>query len=214
MRIRIITTALICAAVASVTACEPADDGKSSSRNGPSQAAETPAGRPAEDDEADEGKVTVPDFTGMGLQSAQDKAQEVGFYGLTSHDALGRDRMQVFDRNWKVCSQNVAAGTPESTDTGLDFSAVKLEEDCPAEDEKPPSAEGDKMPDFKGKSVKAARGALDSGTSITVNDASADDRMVLLESNWQVCTQKPAAGAALNGQPVEFTAVKFEESCP
>jgi hypothetical protein len=38
--------------------------------------------------------------------------------------------------------------------------------------------------------------------------------MVLMESNWQVCTQTPAAGTALRGQPVEFTAVKFGESCP
>ncbi|MGW3866573.1 hypothetical protein ACWEDZ_34600 [Streptomyces sp. NPDC005047] len=174
--------------------------------------------KPAKDEKPAPGKndgtATVPNFVGMGLQSAQDKAQELGFHGLDSHDALGRDRMQAFDRNWKVCSQNVKAGTSTSTDTDLDFGAVKLEETCPAKDEKAPSAEGGKMPDFTGKSVKAARGALESGASITVNDASAEDRMVLLESNWQVCTQKPAAGAALNGRPVEFTAVKFEESCP
>ncbi|MFK4801609.1 PASTA domain-containing protein [Streptomyces sp. MPA0124] len=215
MRTRIITAALLCAAAVGVTACEPADDGKSSSGSAPSQAAETSAGEPAKDDTGGDGdKATVPSFVGMGLQSAQDKAQELGFYGLDSHDALGRDRMQAFDRNWKVCSQNVAANTSTSTDTRIDFGAVKLEEDCPAKDEKPPSAEGGKMPDFKGKSVKAARGALDSGMSITVNDASADDRMVLMESNWQVCTQNPAPGTALNGQPVEFTAVKFGESCP
>ncbi|MER7053505.1 hypothetical protein [Streptomyces sp. NPDC000351] len=174
--------------------------------------------KPAKDEKPaasnDDEKATVPDFVGMGLQSAQDKAQELGFYGLTSHDALGRDRMQAFDRNWKVCSQSVKAGTSTSTDTDVDFGAVKLEEACPAKDEKPPSSEGGKMPDFAGKSVKAARGVLDSGASITVNDASAEDRMVLMESNWQVCTQTPAAGTTLNGQPVEFTAVKFEESCP
>ncbi|MFJ6070969.1 hypothetical protein ACIQFU_08990 [Streptomyces sp. NPDC093065] len=162
----------------------------------------------------DDEKATLPNFVGMGLQSAQDKAQELGFYSLDSHDALGRDRMQAFDRNWKVCSQNVKAGTSASTDTGLDFGAAKLEETCPAKDEKAPEAADGKMPDFKGKSVKAARGALDSGTSITVDDASADDRMVLMESNWQVCTQNPAAGAAWDGRPVEFTAVKFGESCP
>ncbi|MFD3638180.1 hypothetical protein [Streptomyces griseus] len=154
----------------------------------------------------------VPDFVGMGLQFAQDAAQEKGFYSLKSHDSTGRDRMQAFDRNWKVCSQNVKAGKTASTDTTLDFGAVKLEEDCPASDKKAPEAVGGKMPDLVGESVNAARGALASGTSITVTDA-AGDRMVLMESNWKVCTQKPAAGAALTGQPVEFTAVKFEESC-
>ncbi|MEU0098291.1 hypothetical protein [Streptomyces sp. NPDC006267] len=157
-------------------------------------------------------KGKVPDFVGMGLQFAQDAAQEKGFYSLRSHDSTGRDRFQALDRNWKVCSQNVKAGKTASTDTTLDFGAVKLEEDCPASDKKAPEVAGGKMPDLAGESVKAARGALDSGTSITVTDA-AEGRMVLLESNWKVCTQKPAAGAALNGQPVEFTAVKFKESC-
>ena len=212
MRTRIITAALLCAALGGVVACEPADDAKSSGSGAASAAAES--SESAGDGKAEAEKATVPNFVGMGLQSAQDKAQELGFYGLTSHDALGRDRMQAFDRNWKVCSQNVKAGTTSSTDTDLDFGTVKLEEDCPAKEEKAPSAESGRMPDFKGKSVKAARAALDSGTSITVNDASADNRFVLVESNWQVCTQKPAAGATLTGQPVEFTAVKFEESCP
>ncbi|WP_343240479.1 hypothetical protein [Streptomyces sp. SID14515] len=158
-------------------------------------------------------EAPVPDFVGMGLQSAQDTAQAKGFYGLTSHDSLGRDRMQVLDRNWKVCSQNVKAGRTVSTETGLDFGSVKLEEDCPAKDEQPLESAGGRMPDLGGKSVKAARGALDSGTSVTVTDA-AEDRMVLLESNWKVCTQAPGPGVKLKGQPVEITAVKFEEECP
>ncbi|MFI2761386.1 hypothetical protein ACH5A3_21330 [Streptomyces echinatus] len=159
-------------------------------------------------------KKTVPNFVGMGLQSAQDTAQAAGFYNLTSHDSSGRARMQILDRDWKVCSQNVAAGSSKATTTRLDFGAVKLDETCPAKDQDEPSAAGGTMPDFHGKSVKAARAALDSGTSITVNDASSDDRMILIESNWQVCTQQPAAGAKLSGQPVEFTAVKYGETCP
>lgn len=161
--------------------------------------------------EADE-KQKVPDFVGMGLQSAQDAAQAEGFYSLKSHDSTGRDRFQAFDRNWRVCSQNIKAGKTAPTDATLDFGAVKLEEKCPAGDKRAPEAAGGKMPGLVGESVKAARGALDSGTSITVTDA-AEDRMVLMESNWKVCTQSPSPGAALNGQPVEFTAVKFEESC-
>ncbi|MFD3579305.1 PASTA domain-containing protein [Streptomyces sp. NPDC058644] len=179
--------------------------------------ADKPANKPTKDDKpaSDEDKsATVPNFVGMGLQSAQDKAQESGFYGLASHDALGRDRMQAFDRNWKVCSQNVKAGASKPTDTKLDLGAVKLEEDCPAKDEKPPASKGGKMPNFAGKSVKAARAALDSGTSVTVEDALPDDRWVLMESNWKVCSQEPSAGASLKGQPVTLAAVKFEESCP
>nr|WP_234336683.1 PASTA domain-containing protein [Streptomyces xylophagus] len=157
---------------------------------------------------------TVPEFVGMGLQSAQDAAQKQGFYSLKSHDALGRDRHQILDRDWKVCSQNVKAGTTASTDTALDFGAVKLKETCPAKDQSAPTQAGGTMPDFKGKSVNTARDALDSGTSITVKDASGKGRYVLVESNWQVCSQKPSAGTKLSGQPVEFSAVKFGESCP
>ncbi|MGC4947362.1 hypothetical protein ACLQ2N_14355 [Streptomyces sp. DT224] len=181
----------------------------------PKAAAEPPApkatARPADD--ASGTKVSVPDFVGMGLQSAQDAAQATGFYALTSHDSAGRDRMQLLDRNWKVCSQNVPAGASVPTTTELDFGAVKTEESCPAEDQKPPKAVGGRMPDLAGTSVNTARDALDSGTSLTVKDA-AEGRMVLLESNWKVCTQVPAAGTKLSGQPVEITAVKFEETCP
>jgi beta-lactam-binding protein with PASTA domain len=212
VRTRIITAALLCAALGGAVACQPTDNNKAGDGVVPSVSRGDD--QPSKEDKPAAEKATIPNFVGMGLQSAQDKAQELGFYGLTSHDALGRDRMQAFDRSWKVCSQNVAAGKSVSTDTDLDFGTVKLEEKCPAKEEKAPSAAGGKMPDFKGKSVKAARSALDSGTSITVKDATAEGRWVLVESNWQVCSQDPAAGAALNGQPVEFTAVKFEESCP
>jgi beta-lactam-binding protein with PASTA domain len=213
VRTRTISAVLFCAAAVGTVACQPTEKPEPSGVTSPSVSAGAPSSAPDKDDRIPE-KKQVPDFAGMGLQSAQDKAQEQGFFSLQSHDALGRDRMQAFDRNWKVCSQSVAGGETVSTDTRLDFGTVKLEETCPAKDEKPPAAEGDKAPDFTGKSVKAARAALDSGTSITVNDASAEDRLVLVESNWQVCSQTPAAGAALNGQPVEFTAVEFGESCP
>ncbi|MBK3572882.1 PASTA domain-containing protein [Streptomyces sp. MBT65] len=150
----------------------------------------------------------------MGLQSAQDAAQKQGFHSLTSHDSLGRERHQILDRDWKVCSQSVKAGTTTSTNTRLDFGAVKLDETCPAKDHSAPAQVAAKMPDFKGKSVNTARDALASSTSITVKDASGKGRYVLVESNWQVCSQKPPAGTKLSGQPVEFSVVKFGESCP
>ncbi|MFF9867523.1 PASTA domain-containing protein [Streptomyces sp. NPDC013953] len=76
-------------------------------------------------------RATVPDFVGMVLQTAQDTAQAEGFFLLTSHDSTGAGRMQLLDRNWKVCSQSKAAGTSIPTATAIDFGAVKLEESCP-----------------------------------------------------------------------------------
>ncbi|MFF2780341.1 hypothetical protein ACFVU3_36210 [Streptomyces sp. NPDC058052] len=155
----------------------------------------------------------LPSFVGMGLQSAQDKAQELGYYYLSSHDALGRGRNQVLDRNWKVCSQSPQPGRHPHT-TKIDFGTVKLEETCPAEDSGGDVADASStMPNFRGKSVKVAREALDPSTSLTVTDVSGADRMILVESNWQVCSQEPASGTTLNGQPVTLHAVKFDEGC-
>ncbi|MGW1293700.1 hypothetical protein [Streptomyces sp. NPDC002533] len=211
MNTRTLTVALACAATVALVGCDPAATEPTPDAPTATEPATTaPAPSTTEEEPAE--KKAVPNFVGMGLQSAQDAAQAEGFYSLKSHDSAGRGRMQAFDRNWKVCSQNMAPGKVIPTDTTLDFGAVKLEETCPDSDKQAPEAAGGKMPDLVGESVKAARGALDSGTSITVTDA-AQGRMVLMESNWKVCTQSPSPGASLNGQPVEFTAVKFEESC-
>ncbi|MEV7342225.1 PASTA domain-containing protein [Streptomyces sp. NPDC093544] len=212
MRIRITSAALIATSLLALVACQSSTDESSSGKAADSTATPTATGKTDAGSGGDAETAQLPDMAGKGLQSAQDQAQAAGFYGLTSHDALGRERMQAFDRNWKVCSQSPKAGK-HPTDTKVDFAAVKLEEDCPAKDAGEVEPAGSTMPNFKGKSVKAARQALDSGTSITVNDASREDRFVLVESNWQVCSQEPAAGSKLNGQPVTVNAVKFEESC-
>lgn len=213
MNTRTLTVALACiAATVALVGCDPAatePTPDAPAATNPATKAPSPS---ATTEEEPAEKKAVPNFVGMGLQSAQDTAQAEGFFVLTSHDSAGRGRAQAFDRNWKVCSQNMAAGKTVPVDTKLDFGTVKLEEDCPASDATEPEVAGGKMPSLVGKSVKVARDALDSSTSITVTDA-AQGRMVLMESNWQVCTQEPSPGAALNGQPVEFTAVKFEESC-
>lgn len=205
-------TAAILAVLGAATACKPTSTTGSGASS--TATASSDSNKGGSKTGATGIKKTVPNFVGMGLQSAQDAAQDAGFYSLKSHDALGRARYQILDRDWKVCSQTPKAGAKTSTSTKLDFGAVKLDETCPSKDQSAPSAAGGKMPSFKGKSVKAARAALDSSTSITVNDASGDDRFVLLESNWKVCSQKPTAGAKLHGQPVTLDAVKFDESCP
>lgn len=212
MGTRTTVAALAGTALLALTGC-----GASTVSDKPAAPRTTP-GTPTPATTATPGRVTatetanLPNMTGKGLQYAQDQAQAAGFYGLTSHDALGRGRMQAFDRNWKVCSQSPAAGK-HTTDTKIDFAAVKLEEECPSKEAGTPRAAGATMPDFKGKSVKAAREALGSGYSITVNDATGQNRIVFMESNWQVCTQNPTPGTELDGQPVKFNAVKFNEPC-
>lgn len=75
----------------------------------------------------------MPNLVGTGLQAAQDAMQRLTgnpIFITKSHDASGAGRMQVSDRNWKVCSQTPAAGTEFTADTSIDFGAVKLEERC------------------------------------------------------------------------------------
>jgi hypothetical protein len=75
----------------------------------------------------------MPDLVGTGLQEAQDSMQRLTSFGIaitTSHDSSRAGRMQVSDRNWKVCTQSVPPGATVTPDTVIDFGAVKLEEAC------------------------------------------------------------------------------------
>ena len=75
----------------------------------------------------------MPDLVGENLQDTQNAIQRLTGYAIpitTSHDATGNGRNQISDRNWKVCSQNIAAGKVVPVDTELDFGAVKLDESC------------------------------------------------------------------------------------
>ncbi|MFI1397255.1 hypothetical protein [Streptomyces sp. NPDC020681] len=196
--------ALAAAALLTLTACDTTAE--------PAAPTPTPTPTTSKDAKNRDEAATLPNLVGKGLQSAQDEAQAAGFLGLDSHDALGRGRIQALDRNWKVCFQTPAPGT-HPADTRIDFGAVKLDETCPAEDAEEPIEAGATMPDLIGKSVKVAREALDSSTSISVHDISGQDRMVIVDSNWKVCRLTPKVGAPLDGQPVTIDAVKFDEEC-
>ncbi|WP_327290435.1 hypothetical protein [Streptomyces sp. NBC_01198] len=195
-----LTAALLSVAACGPTTTDPKDSGASHTSAG------TSAGRTT--------VKAVPDVVGKGLQAAQDAAQAAGFDDLSSDDSLGRARHQILDRDWKVCFQSPAAGTRTATATTLDFGAVKVAETCPKTDARPPAKAGRTMPDFVGKGLAAARGSLPDDASVTSKDALGKHRLVVVESNWKVCSQDPKAGARFTGQPVTFTAVKTGESCP
>ena len=75
----------------------------------------------------------MPNLVESNLQDAQNAIQTLTDFGIavtTSHDETGAGREQVLDRNWKVCSQNIAHGKTITTSTKIEFGAVKLEEDC------------------------------------------------------------------------------------
>jgi beta-lactam-binding protein with PASTA domain len=95
----------------------------------PATTAEAPAQPPSGSGDSD--LMTLPNAVGMQLQLAQDTMQAAGFFVLTSHDATGQNRLQVSDRNWKVCDQAPPGGSEVSSSTEVAFSVVRVEESCP-----------------------------------------------------------------------------------
>lgn len=76
---------------------------------------------------------TMPDEKGMVLQDAQDTIQSVTdnpLYYTDSKDATGQSRMQILDRDWKVCGQYPKAGKRFTDDDPVTFFVVKLAERC------------------------------------------------------------------------------------
>lgn len=76
----------------------------------------------------------MPNEVGKVLQTAQDDVQAASdnpLYISFSDDALGKDRHQVLDSNWKVCSQIPAAGSTVNKEQEVRFQVVKLDETCP-----------------------------------------------------------------------------------
>ncbi len=76
-------------------------------------------------------KFKMPKLVGKNLQLAQDTLQSQGSYVLDQKDALGLDRFQIDDSNWRVCKQSPKAGKTVVIETMVTLSAVKLSEDCP-----------------------------------------------------------------------------------
>ncbi|MGH4007968.1 MAG: PASTA domain-containing protein [Pseudonocardiaceae bacterium] len=75
----------------------------------------------------------MPDLVGLNLQEAQNTIQKLTDFGIAwtrSHDSTGAGRQQVWDQNWRVCSQNIPPGTTITTSTVIDFGTVKLSERC------------------------------------------------------------------------------------
>jgi hypothetical protein len=141
MRNRTIAAALAAVALLTHTACDASDDTtpsktdsavqespdptKDADTTDPDTSARASASEPAPEAES----ATLPDLVGKDLQAAQDEAQAAGFYVLDDQDASGQNRLQVYDRNWTVCSQEPDAGT-HPTDTPVTLFAVKDDESC------------------------------------------------------------------------------------
>lgn len=76
------------------------------------------------------------------------------------------------------------------------------------------------MPDAVGMDLQSAQDLLqeEAGDFLYISmseDATGEDRMQLIDSNWVVCSQNIAPGAAVTADVnVIFYVVKDDESCP
>ena len=80
---------------------------------------------------SDPAAPVMPSVVGMVLQDAQDLLQSQGSYLMDQVDASGAGRIQFFDTNWRVCSQEPSAGSPLSSMDVVTLRSVKLDESCP-----------------------------------------------------------------------------------
>jgi hypothetical protein len=71
------------------------------------------------------------------------------------------------------------------------------------------------VPDFLGRGLWRVFTRLDRRTRLDVHDVSGRDRRVLWPPRWQVCTQYPAPGTALDRRTtVMIGVVRKGETCP
>lgn len=78
------------------------------------------------------GKGIMPNVLCRNLQDAQNDIQKVGVFFSRSHDATGKGRRQLWDRNWIVVAQTPPPGTPIGEgDAVLDVVKKGEHNDCP-----------------------------------------------------------------------------------
>jgi hypothetical protein len=153
----------------------------------------------------------LPGEVGKGLKYAVDALHGAGFDTFSTHDASGRMRAQVLYTDWKVCFQTPAAAALP-TSTRVDFAVVKLVESCPAADEGLVTVTASAvMPDLRGRSARYAADVLGSGAGVSFKTRSGSNAVVLVDSNWEVCSQTPAPGQPYGGVPVTLVVAKYSD---
>ncbi|CAL9301173.1 PASTA domain-containing protein [Streptomyces sp. SudanB91_2054] len=77
------------------------------------------------------------------------------------------------------------------------------------------TAETGTLPDLVGQDLQAAQDAAQAAGFYALDDqdASGQGRLQVMDRNWTVCSQEPAAGTHPTDTPVTLYAVKDTESC-
>ncbi|WP_328846132.1 PASTA domain-containing protein [Streptomyces sp. NBC_00258] len=103
-----------------------------------------------------------------------------------------------------------APATSQTSDTKKDSDTAT--EDAPAAEKKPETAS---LPNVVGKDLQAAQDEAQAAGFYALDDqdASGQNRLQVLDRNWTVCKQEPAAGTHPTDTPVVLYAVKDTETC-
>ncbi|GAA2989598.1 PASTA domain-containing protein [Actinokineospora diospyrosa] len=139
--------------------------------------------------------AAVPNVVGMDHQAAQDAMQKAGFYYLTEEDSTGQGRQLVNDSNWVVVAQVPAAGevVPQSDKILL---RSKKKTDSAASAPSSSTAKTAAVPNVVGVDHQDAQNALQKAGFyyLTEEDATGQGRQLVVDHNWVVVEQIPAAG--------------------
>jgi hypothetical protein len=157
----------------------------------------------------------VPDVGCMDLQLAQDKAQAAGYSHLSSEDATGRGRHQVYDRDWVVTAQTPAPGTKAAAGTQLVFRVLAYgDRGAPPI---PNRARPGPLPKLVCFDLQEAQDTLQSAgfTRMASEDATGRRRHQIIDRDWTVTGQTPAPGGTYRKSTrVVLKAVKDGEPSP
>lgn len=168
--------------------------------------------------------AVMPDVVGQGLDVAYTQLDSAGVNKADVEIVGGGTFGVIVESNWVVCFQTPSAGgTVENVELVVARECANLAEpDTGSATDTgtgvTPDAPSDSfvMPSVVGMVLQDAQDLLQSNGSYLMDqvDATGLGRIQVLDSNWKVCSQSPAAGASVTAdQMVTLSAVKLDESC-
>jgi hypothetical protein len=163
----------------------------------------------------------LPDTRGMGLDYARNVVlKDKEFTEVRAHDASGRGRTLRSTKDWIVCQQYTPVDgvlKPVSGrarhNTVIDLGVVLLDERCGTDltiNRKLGDPLDYPMPNFRGVTPADVVRAMRSEASLRFFSVQGERISSREYSRWRVCSQQLSEGATFFGQPVAFTAVRFD----
>jgi hypothetical protein len=155
--------------------------------------------------------LTAPDVVGKRLSDAQETLETAGFAKVDANDASSEKRIVLNPQNWVVTAQSPAAGVHAPMDSKATVKVIKPSDQ--AERGGDPAARG-VLPDVVCMDLRAAEDRLQQAgfANVRSTDGSGQARIQIIDRNWVVTAQSPAAGRRPPaGTRVILTSVKYGE---